>query len=199
MAATRNQKVVSASQRQMPSPTVATIPAFPNTFPYNELLLDGKLDINGFGVKSRSWAWKHRGLVLLYTSGRVDWTVAEAYGLDPKEYPRGMIVGAAELVDVRRLTKDEIKALVCRFNNTEWEKIRRCVCLYPNCDGDYFCGVHYASPRPVVVPYHLGFFFKNLVRFEQSVPFAWPMGAVRNTNVPVAVVAAALKRVGIRI
>ena len=160
-----------------------TIPAFPNWFPFNEMLLDGKLKLGEYGVKSRKLPWSHRGLTLLYSSGRVSNPSAQAHGYDPKTSPRGVILGVGDLVDVRELTQAEIRKMCLQFNNTDARGMRRIL----------------ATPgREYVVPFRLGYFFENLRRFETPVPFAWPSGAVRCTNIPVSKVAAALKAVGIR-
>jgi len=185
---------MTARRRAVQPQAVPTIPAFPNAFPYNELLFTGRLDIDGHAVKSRSWNWKHRGPVVLYTSTRVDKPVARAYDLDPKDATRGMIVGAADLVDVRQLTKAEMKALVCGFNNTTWEKVRRSVSFYEIC-GSLQCLLD-RDDEPLVLPFHLGFFFERVTRFERPVSFAWPQGAVRSTNVPLSVVEDALRQAG---
>src|SRR5258708_2131734 len=81
------------------------LPVLPNSFPYNEMLFQGILKLGEFGVKTRSWNWHHRGLVLLYTSTSTHKVPAQAYGLDPKKYPRCVIVGVGELVNVRDLTE----------------------------------------------------------------------------------------------
>ena len=48
-----------------------TMPVFPNWFPYNDMMLDGHMKVGKWaGVKTRSWEWNYRGLVLLYNSGR---------------------------------------------------------------------------------------------------------------------------------
>ena len=75
-------------QKTLRSEGNGTIPAFPNWFPYNELLLTGKLS-----AKTRTWRWSHTGLTLLYTSGSTAREVVEAHGLDPKDMPRGVLVG----------------------------------------------------------------------------------------------------------
>src|SRR3989344_6057871 len=89
-----------------------TIPAFPNSFPYNELLLYGKLS-----AKTRTWRWGHTGLTLLYTSTSTAHDVARAHGLDPKGTPRGVLVGVGELVSVRELTGVEAAQIEREFDN----------------------------------------------------------------------------------
>ncbi|MBI2035751.1 MAG: hypothetical protein HYT12_03680 [Candidatus Liptonbacteria bacterium] len=143
-----------------------TIPAFPNSFPYNELLLSGKLS-----AKTRTWRWGHTGLTLLYTSTSTAREVASAHGLNPKGTPRGVLVGVGELVPVRKLTYAEAKRIEREFdNNTGTVSIGAGAWRYK---------------------------FKNLKRFKKPVPFKPPQGAVRLFNVPVTVVARALKEVGV--
>lgn len=89
-----------------------TIPAFPNSFPYNELLFRGKLS-----AKTRTWRWNHTGLTLLYTSTSTARDVAEAHGLDPKSAPRSVLVGIGELVPVRELTSAEADQIEKEFAN----------------------------------------------------------------------------------
>lgn len=148
----------------------ATIPLFPNWFPYNDLLLDGKLI-----AKSRSWTWKHRGLTLLYTSSRVARSVAAAHGMDPKKYPRKAIVGVGDLIEVRPLNAREWRTLSRQFNNS------------------------WAPDRQFVEPLPIGYFFENLRRFETPVPYSWPQGPVLPITIPAALVAGELHRLGIRI
>lgn len=165
------------------SKTSDAIPGFPNSFPFSEMLLDGKLKLGKLGVKSRKRPWNHRGLVLIYSSSSVCRPAAEAHGYDPKTSPRGVILGVGELVDVRELTQAEIRSMCRQFNNTTTAGMRKIM----------------ATPgRQYVVPYELGYFFRKLKRFKKPVPFAWPSGAVTTTKIPLSVVAKALKDVGVR-
>lgn len=143
-----------------------TIPAFPNSFPYNELLLLGKLS-----AKTRTWRWNHTGLTLLYTSQSTAHDVAEAHGLNSKDTARGVLVGVGELVPVRELTYAEAGQIEREFDN------------------DTGTVSIYAGPWR--------YEFKNLKRFKKPVPFKPPQGAVRLFNVPVSVVAKALKEIGV--
>lgn len=146
-----------------------TIPAFPNSFPYNELLLTGKLS-----AKTRSWRWSHTGLTLLYTSTSTVDAVVSAYGLEneARKAPRMVLVGVGELQPVRGFTEKESKQVYREFRNgkrTTW--------------GPGSGGYRYE--------------FKNLKRFKEPVPFKPPKGAVRLFNVPVSVVTKALKEIGV--
>ena len=38
---------------------------------------------------------------------------------------------------------------------------------------------YFYSFGPYVAPFNLGFFFKNLQRFEEPVPFKWPSGPIK--------------------
>lgn len=145
-----------------------TIPALPNTFPYNELLLSGKLS-----AKTRNWRWSHTGLTLLYTSTNTAHNVARAHGLNPKDAPRGVLVGIGELVPVRELTCKEANQIEREFAN--------------------------GNPNVFVSAGAYRYEFKNLRRFKKPVPFKPPQGVVRLFNVPVSVVNEALKEAGVGI
>lgn len=146
-----------------------TIPVFPNVYPYNELLFSGRLS-----AKTRTWRWHHTGLTLLYTSRRTEDSVVCAHGLEKnaKEAPRMVLVGVGELQPVRELTGKESKQIYKEFRNgkkTSWG---------PGAEG-------------------YRYEFKNLKRFKRPVPFKPPRGAVRTFNVPIKIVARALKDIGI--
>lgn len=72
-----------------------TIPAMANSFPWNEYILQ-----RGLPGKTISFNWKYRGPCLLYTSWSVD-VVADDARLDPDEWPRGAIIGMAQVVNVK--------------------------------------------------------------------------------------------------
>lgn len=93
-----------------------TIPVLPNSFPYNELLLSGKLS-----AKTREWRWKHAGLTLLYTSQSIEPEVADAHKLNLNDFPRGVIVGIGELLPVRENTADEMMQIENEFANGDDE------------------------------------------------------------------------------
>lgn len=150
---------------------IKTIPAFPNWFPYNELLLSGKLS-----AKTRDWRWKHVGLTLLYTSTNTDDAVVDAYGLQAqvKTSPRMVLVGVGELLPVRPLTRRERRQIYREFRNNKrvsW------------------------GPGTGCYRYE----FKSLKRFREPIPFKPPHGAVRTFRVPVSTVKQALKEVGIEL
>jgi len=183
MASFRNGLGVTPAQQRRVIQSFATIPILPNVFPYNEMLFRGILKLNGCAVKTRSWSWKHRGLTLLYTSlSRYHKIPAKAYNLNPNDFPKGAIVGVGNLVDVRELTEREKFRLLCQFNNAT-----------PKEAGEFG---QFTSPA-YIGPFDIGFFFKDLKRFETSVPFTPPKGAVSVFRVPVIQVAKALKKVGV--
>ena len=138
------------------------IPALPNWFPYNELLLSGKLS-----AKTREWRWGHTGPTLLYTSVGTADEVARAHKLDPKEFPRRVLVGIGDLVPVRVLTEAEVRQIEREFGN----------------------GRRLASVWAGVYRYE----FRNLRRFAKPIPFTPPRGAVRTFRVPTSVVASAFR------
>lgn len=162
-----------------------TIPAFPNAFPYNELLLDGKLI-----AKTRDWVWAHRGLTLLYTSTRVHGSIARIHEMNPKDYPKKALVGVGNLIDVRPLTKRESRKLYSQFNNLR---------NFRGVSGRVLArkGIFV---HDYVSPLSIGFFFEegSLKRFKEPVPFDWPTGPVKPIGIPISKVAAALRAVGIR-
>ncbi|MEA3249888.1 MAG: hypothetical protein U9Q03_06090 [Patescibacteria group bacterium] len=153
-----------------------TVPAFPNRYPYNELLLDGKLL-----AKTRIWRWKHRGLTLLYTSSRADHEVVLAHGLELTGFTKGIIVGCADLVDVRELTMGERVELFRAFNNIKSKSVAR---RRMRTDGNS------------IWPFPIGFFFEDLCRFDEPIPFKPPRGAMRTFRVPIELVAEQLQKLG---
>jgi len=145
------------------------LPAFPNQFPYYELLFRHLVS-----AKTRTWVWKHTGWTLFYTSkSRVVRPVIEAYGnLNLKAYEDtlGCLVGIGYLLPVRPNTRKEIKQLEREFNNNGPVKI-------------------YAGPYR--------YEFKLFHEFEQPIAFSAPRGAVTTFKVPVGVVKKELTRLGI--
>jgi hypothetical protein len=149
---------------------VETISAFPNQFPYYELLFQNKLS-----AKTREWAWKHTGWTLFYTSkSRIATPVVKAYRLNVKDFQDtlGSLVGIGWLLPVRPNTQKEIKRLNREFNNGGPNYIFA---------GDY------------------RYEFKPFYRFAKPIPFSAPRGAVTTFKVPVSVVAEELERLGIKI
>lgn len=171
-----------------------TIPGWPNHFPYNDLLLDGKLF-----AKSRSRRWNHRGTVLLYTSTRVAKEVAFSHHIDPKTSPKGHIVGVGNLVDVRELTAEEGVKLTCQFCNVPVtdEDIKEFLKRYSHFDWEsalYFLSGYFHRDFHTYVS-TFGYFFEDLTRFPEPIPFKPPRGAVSVFKVPIELVADALKEI----
>ncbi len=137
------------------------LPVFPNWYPFNDMLLDGRLMVGERGVKTRSYDWKYRGPVLLYNSGRTVNHCVRAY-----DYPKGhdrhrIIVGVAHLEEVRELTWRELRTMERNFNNLTSRQVR----LYPW--------------RAEIYPLPVGYFFTRMKRFTKPVPFGWPAGPVK--------------------
>jgi|SRR3989344_789898 len=141
------------------------IPVFPNWYPYNDMLLDRRLMIGRFGVKTRSYNWNYRGPVLLYNSGRTAWHCVNIYGYERanRELHHGVIIGAGDLADVRYLDLTEEARMCINFNNLKitpkkyWQTL----------------------PHAAVTPLPFGYFFSGLKRFDRPIRFNWPSGPVR--------------------
>lgn len=138
------------------------LPVFPNWYPYNDMLLDGRLRVGDFGVKTRSYNWDYKGPVLLYNSGRTAWHCVNIYDYKRGHKNHGIIIGVGELVNVRLLSDAENIKMICNFNNLTKRDIAR----------HGFTGVD-------VQPLPFGYFFSNLKRFQKPVPFSWPSGPVK--------------------
>lgn len=148
-----------------------TIPALPNHYPYNDLLLDGKLS-----AKTREWRWSHYGATLLYTSTGTAHDICAAHGLTnaARTAPRGVLVGVGILVPVRLNTDRERSRIAREFYN--------------------------GKRRPFGItagPYR--YEFKRLRRFTKPIPFKPPQGSVRVLRVELTLeLAAALRRAGVK-
>lgn len=137
------------------------LPVFPNWYPFNDMLLDGHLQIGEYGVKTRSYNWKYRGLVLLYNSLRTMSSCVKAYGYSNGSERHRIIVGVARLGDVRPLNNREQLKMQCNFNNLSLHQVKN-------------------KPDLVkVVPYPFGYFFTDIKRFKNPILFDWPAGPVR--------------------
>ncbi len=173
------------------SQIATTLPVLPNSFPYNELLLTGKLRVGEHeGVKTRGWpmcVWKYRGPVLLYTSTSTHGLSAEAHNLNPNDFPRQVIVGVGQLVDICDLNRSQKKQMYMNFNNWDERQYRRIMRM-----------VDFKRPSHIE-PLYAGLFFQNLKKFKKSIPFAWKKGAVTLNHAPLSLIAKALKEVGYKI
>lgn len=152
------------------------LPVFPNWYPYNNMVFDGRLQVGDCAVKTRSWNWDYRGPVLFYTSGRVAHQAVEAYGYQRNRANHKVIIGVADLVNVRELTNQEAKTMVCNFNNISPAKLKKVLAENDYTEPD---SAFWVSGLGYIEPYHIGFFFQNLRRFDNPVPFSWPAGPVK--------------------
>jgi len=168
------------------------LPVFPNCYPFNEMFFDGHLQIGDFAVKTRSWAWKYRGLVLFYTSGRIDHQAIDAYGYERHPSKHKVIIGVANLVEVRPLTNIEARKMVLNFNNWSPQHLKA---LLKVSDLPYSQDLEFWSERigdfwgersVLIRPFSIGFFFKNATRLDRPVPFNWPAGPVRPITIQTA-------------
>ncbi len=174
------------------------LPVFPNWFPYNDMLFDGHMKVGQWeGVKTRSWDWKYRGPVLLYNSLRTSLPALDAYKYKDSPLNHKVIIGVGELAEVRELKISEATKMLANFNNKPLAQIKRIV--------QYYCADYtpekviysFYDFGPYIAPFKVGFFFKNLTRFKEPVPFNWPSGPIKPIFIPVSVVEKAFEKVGI--
>jgi len=152
-----------------------TLPVFPNSAPYNELLLRGTLS-----AKTRDWRWGHVGPVLLYTSTSRVPIVLKAHGLDHRDIPAGCLVGIGNLCSVRETKRDEARRIEREFANG-----RRNVTALG-------CG------ERIRAGYYL-YRFTDLTRFRAPIPFKPPRGAVRTFRAPLSLVKEAIAQSGFKL
>lgn len=147
------------------------LPAFPNQFPYYELLFRGLLS-----AKSRTWKWSHTGWTLFYTSkSRVVTPVIRAYGdlnLKDSMDTLGCLVGIGWLLPVRLNTLREVARLEKEFNN--------------------------GGPVEIVAG-EFRYEFKPFYVFGEPIPFSAPRGAVTTFKVPARLVSRELKLLDINL
>ncbi len=141
------------------------LPVFPNWYPYNDMLLDGRLQLGEYGVKTRSYDWDYRGDVLLYNSGRTAWHCVNNYEYESGRQNHGIIIGVGRLVSVRELKQREEYQMYLNFNNLTRSQARRLV--------------EREGYRAGVYPLPFGYFFTDLKRFEKPIQFNWPSGPIR--------------------
>ncbi|MBI3632245.1 MAG: hypothetical protein HY225_02255 [Candidatus Vogelbacteria bacterium] len=183
--------------------TAQKLPVFPNWFPYNDMLLDGHMKVDGHeGVKSRCWEWNYRGPVLLYNSLRTAKPAVKAYDYTNSSENHKVIVGVGELVEVRGFTVDEAAQMLANFNNISLDKIkialRNIKRKMPSYRPEEII-YNFFQFGPYIAPFRTGFFFKNLRRFDKPVSFNWPAGPIKpifTQVVPGSELGKQLKRAG---
>ncbi len=151
------------------------------------MMLDGHLKVNRWeGIKTRNWEWNYRGPVLFYNSLRTAKPAVEAYKYVDSHSQHKVIIGVGELLDVRPLTHKEALQMVCNFNNMSPEKVEEILqqngfTSEPIDEEDFVNSVlfDFYEFGPYIAPFDTGFFFKNLKRFKESVPFNWPPGPIK--------------------
>lgn len=144
--------------------------AFPNQFPYYELLLEGKLS-----AKTREWKWNHIGWTLFYTSKSRQVThVMRVHNikLDDFRNTLGCLVGVGYLLPVRANTQKEIRQIEREFNGR--------------------------GPKEIFAGW-ARYEFKPFYRFDKAIPFSPPRGAVTTFKVPVELVRPELRKLNIQI
>ena len=166
-----------------------TLPALAFVRPYNEMLMLGLLNIDEFGVKTRSRNLNYKGPVLLYTSnGRPHQIPAQAHGLNLSEVPAGAIVGVATMVDSRELVWEERVKATQNFNNWGRRQAEDNLCIM---------NLYGKTQDDCILPLTFGVFMKNIKRFKEPVQFKPKHGAIGIMRVPLGQVSKALKEVGI--
>ena len=161
------------------------MPVFPNWFPYNDMVLDGRMKVDRYeGVKTRNWEWDYRGPILFYNSLRTAKPAVEAYKYADNPSNHKVIIGAGKLVEVRLLTKNEALQMVCNFNNLSVPEVKKIVSRgvpYGVRGGRITAWslYNFYIYGNYVAPFEIGFFFKNLARFNEPNPFNWPPGPIK--------------------
>lgn len=115
MVILKNGKKIEYSEKNI----IPLLPALPNHFPFNKLLIDGKLS-----AKTRDWKWNYNGFVLLYTSSRANNDVIRAHNIDPATHEKCKLVGIGKLLPVRENTKTEKKLIEKEFGNGKKINVR---------------------------------------------------------------------------
>ena len=132
--------------------------AMPNRYPYNELLLSGKLS-----AKTRTWKWNHTGLTLLYTSEKSDDDVLWAHDLS-KKHESGVLVGYGMLEPVRLNSEEECGLLEDEFYNAD--------------------NLRYYDFDRLISAGPWRYQFTDLQRFKKPISFKPKPGSVRVFRVP---------------
>lgn len=194
------RNTITPSQSKRANMAFATIPLFPNSFPYNDMLFDKHLRVGKYaGVKTRSWNWSYRGPILFYNSTKTAPRAVQAWGYKNTPDRHRVIIGIGNLVDVRDLTVDEAKQMLANFNNKPLDEIGRMVRDLKKelgCDEEEIIYEFYVF-GPYIAPFRNGLFFKNLKRFKTPVPFDWQPGPQKPQRIPLSLVSNTLKEIGI--
>ncbi len=74
------------------------------------------------------------------------------------------------------MTNQKAKTMVCNFNNISPAKLKKVLAENDYTEPD---SAFWVSGLGFIEPYHVGFFFQNLKRFDNPVPFNWPAGPVK--------------------
>ena len=128
--------------------------------------------------KNKKLPWDYRGPVLLYPSGRTEQRAVEVYGYERGRDNHKVIIGVVDLVDVRELTTEEAKKMVCNFNNLSPRNLNS-VLRRNGLTNDPEAPFFIYEYGYYVAPLRIGYFFRNLRRLPNPVPFNWPAGPVR--------------------
>jgi len=190
---------LTAVQKKRATLAFEKLPVFPNWFPFNDMVFDGYSQVGEYaGVKTRSWNWDYRGPVLFYNSLRTAKPAVKAYGYENGPSNHKVIIGVGNLIDVRPLTLAEAKQMLANFNKLPLAEVERIVRDCEELDFSPENVVYrFYNFGPYIAPLKIGFFFQNLNRFSNPVPFDWPAGPIKPIYIPVSKVAKELKEVGI--
>ena len=155
-----------------------------NKVPYNDMVFDGHLRLGKYLIKTRSYNLNYRGPVLFYNSSRTEPKAVSAYKYENGPSNHKVIIGIADLVEVRPLTEIEARKMVLNFNNLTPQTLAKRLHKYGL---SYFQHTWFwLQIGDLIKPYHIGLFFENAKRFEEPVPFSWPAGPVRPITIQTA-------------
>lgn len=156
----------------------------PNTVPYKDMVLDNHLRVGEYdAVKTRSYRMAYRGPVLFYNSTRIEPLAMKAYEYQRNSENHKVIIGIADLVEVRPLTSKEGLKMVRNFNNMtarEVKKLEKEINPLDINDPNWPFWFNYQwGYENYIAPFKIGFFFKKVKRFREPIPFNWPAGPIR--------------------
>ena len=155
------------------------LPVMANKYPYNNMVFDDHLQVGEFAVKTRSYNLKYRGPVLFYNSSSVEPLAMKAYGYPKDQSNLKIIIGMANLVEVRPLTHKEARKMVMNFNNLPDIAVRnlfgKMLDLIES-DKEIPDFPFLVNEMGIIAPFRNGLFFLNKKRFQKPIPFNWPAG-----------------------